>query len=100
MNKLQEKANELVALGESYGYAPEIDPSGNGEHYVYVFYNNSIGSLLSFTETGKVRVESWERGRKRTNISLTNLASHLQGYKETQKHFEELRKRNFGRALI
>jgi hypothetical protein len=98
MNKLQEKANELVALGESYGYAPEIDPAN--EHFVYVFYNNSIGSLLSFTETGKVRVESWERGRKRTNISLTNLASHLQGYKETQKHFEELRARNKGRALL
>jgi hypothetical protein len=98
MNKLEEKVAELVALGESYGYTPEIDTAN--KHFVYVFYNNSIGSLLSFTETGKVRVESWERGRKRTNISLTNLASHLQGYKETQKHFEELRARNKGRALL
>jgi hypothetical protein len=98
MDKLQDKARELVALGKSYGYTPEIDPAN--EYFVYVFYNNSIGSLLSLTETGKVRVESWERGRKRTNISLKNLPEHLQGYKETQKHFEELRAKNRARALL
>jgi hypothetical protein len=99
MDKLQDKARELVALGESYGYTPEIDPTENG-NFVYVFYNNSIGSLLSFTETGKVKIESWERGRKRTNISLKNLPEHLQGYKETQKHFEQLRAKNKAREML
>jgi hypothetical protein len=100
MNKLQEKAIELIALGESYGYTPEIHTTGLDGCFVYVFYNNNIGSLISFTETGKVRVESWERTYKKINISLKNLPDYLEDYKESQKHLEDLRARNKARALL
>jgi hypothetical protein len=92
MNKLEEKAAELVALGESYGYTPNTDSRANGQ-FVYVFYNHKLRSLISFTETGKVKVESWERDGKTINISLKNLAGYLQGYKEAEAYFEELRAR-------
>ena len=78
MDKLQDKARELVALGESYGLQPKIE--GQSDWVVYVDYTNNITSLVYFTDTEKVRVETWDYhgGRRKEKIAFRNLEQTLE----------------------
>ena len=102
MNKLQEKAAELVALGESYGLKPKID--GQSDWVVYVDYTNEITSLIYFTDTGKVCVETWDyKGRRKEKVALKNLEQVLEyevkDIKDREARAKERQVKKF-RALI
>lgn len=102
MNKLQEKARELVALGQSYGLDPKIE--GQSDWVVYVDYTNAITSSIYFTDTGKVSVETWDhKGRRKEKVSFKNLAEVLEYEVKDQQDREARNKereaRKF-RALI
>ena len=84
MNKLQEKATELIAMGESYGLEPEV--SRQGDFLVCVDYNQNLYSQISFTKTGKVSVKSFERlGRKTETVSLKALSDYLRFFGEVKR---------------
>jgi hypothetical protein len=84
MNKLQEKAAELIAIGESYGLEPQV--SRASDFFVCVDYNQSLYSQISFTETGKVSVKSFERyGRKTESVSLKSLSDYLRFFGEEKR---------------
>jgi hypothetical protein len=91
MNKLEEKAAELVALGESYGLKPKIE--GQSDWVVYVDYTNAITSSIYFTDTGKVSVETWDHnGRRKEKVALKNLAEVLE-YEVKDQQDREARKK-------
>jgi hypothetical protein len=102
MNKLQEKAAELVALGESYGLEPKTN--SQSDWVVYVDYTNAITSLIYFTDTGKVCVETWDyKGRRKEKVALKNLEEVLEyevkDIKDREARAKERHARKF-RALI
>ncbi len=102
MNKLQDKARELVALGQTYGLEPKIE--GQSDWVVYVDYTNNITSLIYFTDTEKVRVETWDySGRRKEKIALKNLEQVLEyvakDIKDREQRAKEREARKF-RALI
>jgi hypothetical protein len=84
MNKLQEKATELIAMGESYGLEPQI--SRASDFFVCVDYNGNLYTQISFTQTGKVSVKSFERvGRRTENVSLKALSDYLRFFGEEKR---------------
>jgi len=102
MNKLQDKARELVALGQTYGLEPKIE--GQSDWVVYVDYTNNLTSLIYFTDTEKVRVETWDySGRRKEKIALKNLDQVLEyvakDIKDREARAKERHARKF-RALI
>ncbi len=78
MDKLQDKARELVALGQKYGLDPKIE--GQSDWVVYVDYTNNITSLIFYTDTEKVSVQTWDYngGRRKEKIALKNLEQTLE----------------------
>jgi hypothetical protein len=90
MDKLQDKATELIAMAESQGITAKI--SYQSEHYIYLDYSDRISSHISYTYTGKVSVKSWEDwGYRRNAISTKNLATYLQDYAQTKKDLAQLK---------
>ena len=84
MNKLQEKAVELIAMGESYGLDPEV--SRESDFLVCVDYNQNLYTQISFTQTGKVSVKSFNRvGRRTENVSLKALGDYLRFFGEEKR---------------
>jgi hypothetical protein len=84
MNKLQEKATELIAMGESYGLEPQITTAS--DFLVCVDYNQKLHTEISFTETGKVSVKSFQRlGRKTESVSLIALSDYLRFFGEEKR---------------
>jgi len=70
MNKLEEKANELIAIAKMFGLEADSRPRGND--FVDIEYHTKkarIYTLISYTETGKVKIDTWEtNGRKRETV--------------------------------
>jgi hypothetical protein len=94
MNKLEAKAAELIELAKKQGVNAVI--TYQTEHYIFIDYNKTISSVLSYTYTGKVSVKSWEDfgpATKRRAISQKNLPFYLEGYEETRKRVEQILER-------
>lgn len=78
--QLQAKAEELIALSETYGLKAKISLASGLA--VWVDYNNHLHSVVSFTDTGKVSVKSYDRvGGRTENVSLKNLPDYLKFYR-------------------
>lgn len=90
MNKLQEKANELIAIANSFGIEYEIENReghNNGILYAVIidwkttegrFYTN-----VSYTETEKARAETWEKmGGRWERVSLKSLPDYFRYHAE------------------
>jgi hypothetical protein len=81
MNALEIKAAELVEMAAGYGVKAEVLSTPN---YVRVEFFQNLYSLITFTETGKVKVESVERyPAKSQTVSLKALpeyVSYLAGF--------------------
>jgi hypothetical protein len=89
VNTLETKATELAELAKSYGLDPKIQV--RGDWLVYVDYTHNLHSAITFTDTGRVSVKSWERfGRKSESVSLKSLDSYLRYAGEQKK--EEAKK--------
>lgn len=75
--ELRTKAQELIAQGAGYGLEPKID--WESRLAIHITYAPRLFSVVTHTETGKVRVESFERmGRRTEKISLKNLPDYLE----------------------
>jgi hypothetical protein len=70
MNKLEEKATELIAIAKMFGLEANSRPRGN--EFVDIEYHTKkarIYTLISYTETGRVKIDTWEtNGRKRETV--------------------------------
>jgi hypothetical protein len=95
VNTLETKATELAELAKSYGLDPKIQV--RGDWLVYVDYTHNFHSVITYTETGKVRVESFDihGGNRKEKISLKNLDECLQWASE-RKISEEKRAKALG----
>jgi hypothetical protein len=86
MNALEIKAEELVGMAAGFGVKAEVLSTPN---YVRVEFFKNLYSFISFTDTGKVRVESIERyPAKSQNVSLKALpeyVSYLAGFPTLSK---------------
>jgi hypothetical protein len=92
MNALEAKALELSELAKGYGLEPTTDI--RGDWFVCLTYNRSLHSEITFTDTGKVCVKSWERiGRKRESVALRHLDEVLRWAGEAKKTADEKRAR-------
>ena len=79
MNKLEEKAAQLIALGESWGLTPTKETVK--DHTIYITYARGLGSVITYTEKGKASVYSYENtARKRETVSTKNLPQYLSFY--------------------
>ena len=64
-----------------------------GDWLVYLDYAHYLSSVITYTETGKVRVESYYFGRRKEKISLKNLDEELWSAGEAKKSADERRAR-------
>jgi hypothetical protein len=80
MNKLQAKAAELIAMAEAYGIETKSQERGNyAVDIEYKVKGSRIVSTIVYTDNGRASVETLElTPRKKTKISLNDLASHLE----------------------
>lgn len=91
MNALEAKALELSELAKGYGLEPKIEV--RGDWVAWVEYNFNLYSQITFTDTGKVSVKSWDShgGRRRESVALRNLDEFLQYAGEQKKKADERR---------
>ena len=76
MNALEIKAVELAEMSKNFGYLPEVDVVA--DHTAYVDFKNGIKSIITFTNSGKVNVKSFERiGTAKKSIANRDLQYHL-----------------------
>jgi hypothetical protein len=84
MNKLEQKASELIAMAEAYGI--ETKTQQRGDYALDILYKvkgSRILSVITYTDSGRASVETYESTpRKKTKISLNALADHLEYYSE------------------
>jgi hypothetical protein len=77
MNKLEEKAEELANMARQYGLEPVIQK--HGDWYVNVDYHKSFYSHVSYTDTGRVSVKTWEKVfSKWESVALKSLDEYLE----------------------
>lgn len=92
MNALEAKAIELAEMAKGYGLNPEIDV--RGDWLVYITYKSRFYSQVSYTDTGKVSVKSWEsNGVRRESVALKHLDEILKYAGEQKKSADERRAR-------
>jgi hypothetical protein len=89
MNALEAKAIELADMAKAHGLDPKMDV--RGDWLVYLDYTHNFSSVITYTETGKVRVESYDfhGGCRKEKISFKNLDECLQWAAERKKSAEE-----------
>jgi hypothetical protein len=96
MNKLQEKANELIAIANSFGI--ECQTQERGDYAVDVFYKVRGGrlvSVISYTDNGRARVETREsNARKIEKVSLKSLPEILEYHGERAKRLRDIEEAN------
>jgi hypothetical protein len=81
MNKLEEKATELVAIAKMFGL--EAQSHARGNEFVDIRYTTdkaNIYTLISYTETNRVKVETWERNAGKTEKVATKYLGELFAY--------------------
>jgi hypothetical protein len=93
MNKLQEKATELIALAGSCGIETITQTRGN--YAVDIEYKVRKGRLIStitYTETGRVSIATWESYPAFSNrVSLKNLGDYLKAHaRDMAEHAERI----------
>jgi hypothetical protein len=67
MNKLEEKAAELIAIAKMFGLEAESHTRGNEFVDIrYITEKANIYTLISYTETNRVKIETWERNAGKT----------------------------------
>ena len=92
MNALEAKALELSELAKGYGLEPKMQV--RGDWVVYLDYSFTFYSVITFTDTGKVSVKSWERiGGRRESVALRSIEEYLQYAGERKKLADERRAR-------
>jgi hypothetical protein len=88
MNKLQEKAAELLDLANQQNNPGNVVWINGAS--VLIEYSGNLYSRITLTETGRARVESWESaGRKTENISLKALPDYLRYHAERLQEQKE-----------
>jgi hypothetical protein len=78
MNKLEEKAAEVIAIAKVFGLKAESHPRGN--EFVDIRYATekaNIYTLISYTETGRVKVETWERNARKSETVAAKYLGEL-----------------------
>ena len=94
MNKLEEKAKEILAIADSFGIEYEIENrTGHNSQEVYLINidykttGSKFYSCISYTETERARVESWEKmGGRWERVSVKSLPDYFEYHaKENQK---------------
>lgn len=99
MNALEAKALELSELAKSYGLEPKMQV--RGDWLVYLDYTHNLHSAITFTDTGRVSVKSWERwGRKNESVSFKSLDSYLRYAGEQKKEADEKRAKKEADSFI
>jgi hypothetical protein len=90
MNALEAKAIELADMAKAHGLDPKMDV--RGDWLVYLDYTHNFYSIITYTETGKVRVESFDvhGGCRKEKISHKNLDECLQWAGERKKRADEI----------
>jgi hypothetical protein len=92
MNALEVKANELADMARAYGLEPEIEV--RGDWLVFVRYSGRFYSQVSYTNTEKVSVKSWDSdGVSRESVALKHLDEVLKYVGERKKNADERRAR-------
>ena len=96
MNKLQEKANELIALAKDNGLEANSRPRGND--FVDIEYTTKrarIYTMISYTETGRVKVDTWEtNGRKRETVPAKYLGDLFSSVARNEERYALKEARN------
>jgi hypothetical protein len=93
MNKLQEKAKELLTIADSFGIDYQIENrEGHNSGIIYaviIDYKTTQGKFyteISYTETEKARAESWEKiGNKWERVSLKSLPDYFRYHAEENR---------------
>jgi hypothetical protein len=85
MNKLEEKAAELIALGQSYGLTPQLEKVEDDDR-LRVKHANQFWTVVSLTPRGRVSVYSCEKVNGRYwDIATKNLPVYLEKYARREK---------------
>ena len=96
MNKLQEKATELIAIAEDYGI--ETQTQERADYAIDIFYKIRGGrlvSVISYTDNGRARVETREsNARKIEKVSLKSLPELLEYHGERAKRLRDIEEAN------
>ena len=90
MNKLEEKAAELIAIADSFGIEYEIENrlghDSQDLYLVIINYKTTQGrfySSVQYSETKKASVETWEHiGSRRERVSLKSLPDFFRYHAE------------------
>jgi hypothetical protein len=90
MNALEAKAYELADMAKAHGLEPKIEV--RGDWIVYITYKSRFFSQISYTDTGKVSVKSWEsNGVRRESVALKHLDEVLKYAGEAKRIADERR---------
>ena len=96
MNKLQEKAAELVAMANSFGI--ECQTQERGDYAVDVIYKvrgSRLISFIAYTNSNRASVETREsNARKVEKISLKSLPELLEYHGERAKRLRDIEEEN------
>lgn len=89
MNKLQDKASQLVATAEFYGLKCEVIER---PYYIEVNYETApregqLYSFIQYSETERASVETYEKhGGKRTRVSMKALPDYFEWHAKQIKN--------------
>jgi hypothetical protein len=84
MNKLQDKAREILALSKSYGLTPELEKVE--EELIKIKHAYQFWTVVSLTPRGRVSVFSIEKVNGRYyDIATKNLPEYLEKYARREK---------------
>lgn len=88
MNKLEEKAQELLTMALNHGLTCQVIERPN---YIEINYQTApregqLYSFISYTETERASVETYERhGGKRTRVSMKALPDYFEWHSKQLK---------------
>ena len=96
MNKLQEKAAELVAMANSHGLETQTQERGDyAIDIIYKIRGGRLVSVISYTSNGRASVETREsNARKIERVSLKSLPEILEYFGERAKRLREIEEAN------
>jgi hypothetical protein len=87
MNKLEEKANELIAMAEAYGIECEIT-GANPDYALKVKYKvrTLFYSVISSDHLGEITITNWDKSEGRLNrVFSPFLKQYLEHYAQLEK---------------
>jgi hypothetical protein len=84
MNKLQDKAREILALSKGYGLTPQLEQVEDDR--IRIKHANQFWTVVSLTPRGRVSVFSIEKVNGRYwDIATKNLPEYLEKHARREK---------------